>query len=174
MRLEPLENRCLLTSYVLTDLGSLGGPFTTASDINASGQVVGRSETADRSNHAFLWTNEVMIDLGTLGGSYSQAIAINDLGQVVGNSKTPNGADAAFLLNPEDTNGDGSPDRWFRDFDGNGANDLMTALELPAGATSSYASDINNAGNVVGQAGGGTALLWTAAGVTDWARWGVA
>jgi probable HAF family extracellular repeat protein len=73
--------------YLLTDLGSLGGGFTTATALNDSGQVVGYSSTAQMYTHSFLYSGGVMKDLGTLGGSfYSYANGINSAGQVVGNS----------------------------------------------------------------------------------------
>jgi hypothetical protein len=50
---ERVEDRCLL-SYVLTDLGTLGGTYSFAAGINASGQVVGDSTTAAGNDHAFL------------------------------------------------------------------------------------------------------------------------
>ena len=81
---ETLERRRLL-SYSITDLGALGGAWSQANDINASGQVVGSSALANGSGRAFLWQNGGMIDLGSFGGS-SMALAINDLGQVVGES----------------------------------------------------------------------------------------
>lgn len=170
LQLEALEDRSLPSSYAVTGLGTLGGSVSSASDVSASGQVVGYSGTAAGTYHAFLWTGGTMTDLGTLGGANSFASAINDRGQVVGSADTPDGIGRAFLLTPEDSNGDGRPDRWFRDSDANGANDLMTALHLPFGATAGGASDINNAGAVVGQAsdaaGHLSALLWTAAGAT--------
>jgi probable HAF family extracellular repeat protein len=116
-----------------------------------------------------------MIDLGTLGGQHSYASAINDRGQVVGAGQTADQVYRAFLINPEDSNGDGSPDRWFRDLDGDGANDLMTALALPSGATSSGAADINSSGQVVDSAFYGerhSAVLWTAGGMTDLGTFG--
>ena len=59
---------------------------SSASDINAIGQVVGYCETADKSRkHAFLYCPGAgMKDLGTLGGRISAALHINDLGQAVG------------------------------------------------------------------------------------------
>jgi len=149
---EALEDRALPTTYLYTDIGTLGGTYSRSDDVNALGQVVCTSVTVGGSDHAFLWSGGALIDLGTLGGAWSAVSAINDHGQIVGSADTADGIRHAFLLSPEDTNGDGSPDRWFRDSNGNGANDLMTALQLPAGQTASIALDINNAGEVVGGA----------------------
>jgi probable HAF family extracellular repeat protein len=54
-----------------------------------SGQVLGGSQKADRSWHAFSWTSAGgLVDLGTLGGSYSCARGVNALGQIVGYAAT--------------------------------------------------------------------------------------
>ena len=53
-----------------TDLGSLGGRVTWAHAINAAGQVVGTSLTAEGDPHPFLWESGQMRDLGGLGGSW--------------------------------------------------------------------------------------------------------
>jgi len=87
--------------YSVTDLGTLGGPFSRANAINNQGQIAGGSLTAipDPTNpgstevHPFLWQNGVMTDLGTLGGpdaSYDfsgnvvGATGINERGQISG------------------------------------------------------------------------------------------
>jgi probable HAF family extracellular repeat protein len=72
------------------NLGTLGGTFTGASQINDVGQVTGSSQiTPGGSQHAFIYTGKpgaggAMLDLGTLGGSYSIGYGINNTGQVTG------------------------------------------------------------------------------------------
>ena len=131
---------------VQTPLGFLGGTadsrFSTASDVNEAGQVVGASTTDSGEVHAFLWQDGAMTDLGTLGGGRSEAVAVNDRGQVVGVSRTAAGDDHAFL--------------W--------QDGVMTDLGT-LGGHSSTATDINNAGQIVGRAstpdGRQHAFLWT-------------
>lgn len=81
----------------ITDIGTLGGPESSAVAINDLGQVTGWSYTGSGETHAFVWQDGVMTDLGTLGGSYRQAVAINELGQVVGRSSTVAGETHAFV-----------------------------------------------------------------------------
>ena len=106
------------STYTETNMGSLGGGFTDATAINASGQVTGYSNTDKQIQvscppqkygqpkkcfepieHAFLYSNGTMTDLGTLGGIGSEGLAINDSGQVVGWSQTKAGTSDAFLWN---------------------------------------------------------------------------
>jgi len=94
----------------MTDLGTLckGTPTVCGEEsealaMNARGQVVGWSKTADNKEHAFLWTSGIgMVDLGTLfeGGS-SHATAIDDAGQVAGTAERADGKVAAFVWLPE-------------------------------------------------------------------------
>jgi probable HAF family extracellular repeat protein len=78
--------------YSVTDLGTLGGSFTTGYGLNNSGQVVGGATTSPNdplTQHAFLYSNGQMTDLGVLPGyGRSQANGINDAGQVVGSASS--------------------------------------------------------------------------------------
>jgi probable HAF family extracellular repeat protein len=74
---------------VRTDLGTLGGSTSAARDVSDAEAVVGESELADGSQHAFYWQAGHMRDLGLLAGagfSYAGATGINNLGQIVGYS----------------------------------------------------------------------------------------
>ena len=123
------------TAPVVVDLGTLGGYYSTAIAVNATGFIVGNSQTATGAWHAFLWTsNGGMVDLGTLGGVGSEATAVNALGHVAGNSQTQSGDTHAFVWTPS-----------------MGMIDLGT---LP-GSTSSNATALNDSDQVVG---------WTARG----------
>jgi len=64
---------------VMTDLGTLGGPFSHASAINDQGQVVGTAQNGDGVYHGFLWENGRMTDLGAFTPS-----DINNRGQISG------------------------------------------------------------------------------------------
>ena len=140
----------------LQDLGSLGGQYAGARGINDLGHVVGYSFLAGNApSHAFLWAPGIgMQDLGTLGGYSSGASAINNADQVVGSSLAGplGGPDAletrAFVWTP-----------------GHGMQSLGS---LDAEFRQTYATDINNSGQVVGFAWSRTdsritrAFLWTA------------
>jgi probable HAF family extracellular repeat protein len=106
------------STYTEANMGSLGGGFTVATAINASGQVTGYSALAKQIQvpcapqqygqpkkcfepieHAFLYSNGTMTDLGTLGGTGSEGLAINDAGEVVGVTQTKAGTSESFLWN---------------------------------------------------------------------------
>lgn len=71
------------------DIGTLGGTFSSASDINDAGGIVGSSATSgDAFSRGFLYSGGAFTELGTLGGGYSAAIKVNELNHVVGESAT--------------------------------------------------------------------------------------
>jgi probable HAF family extracellular repeat protein len=93
-----------------------------------------------------------LIDLGGLGG-HSVAAAINQSGQVAGSTSVADGTSFPYVITPEDSDGDGKPDRWYRDDDGDGLNDLMITLGQLGGTpswTRAAAFAINDHGQVVG------------------------
>lgn len=93
----------LWTNGVITDLGTLGGAWSTALAINNLAQIVGRTEMGSqrgkRVYHAFLWTAAGgMSDLGFLpGGSSATAVDINDSGMIVGETVWSSGATRATI-----------------------------------------------------------------------------
>jgi probable HAF family extracellular repeat protein len=83
----------------MRDLGTLGAPFqsgqvlSSATGINAAGQIVGWAPTSDDvlgSRRAFLWENGRMRRLASLERVLSMATGINDVGRVVGQFGSPN------------------------------------------------------------------------------------
>jgi probable HAF family extracellular repeat protein len=117
----------------MIDLGSLGGTFGSTAEqvaLNNRGQVVGVSNLAgDVTGHAFLWPGEdgKMRDLGTLGGNYSEAKSINDAGEISGVAETADSIHGFFWKNGQ-----------------------MTDIGTLDGDCFSYAFEINNRGQVVG------------------------
>jgi len=132
------------------DLGYLeGGAYPYAKDVNDRGQVVGACDTTGALEHAFLWDHGGMVDLWASPGSawsgeWSVAEAINNRGDVVGAAQTSERNIHGFVW----TDGD--------------AIDLGTVGE----GQTSWAYDINERGQVVGQSGG-HAVLWEHGAVTD-------
>ena len=93
--LEPLEDRSLLSSYAITDIGAVQLDHSAYSGtqlrINnaATPQVIGASLGGLEGQHAFLWDSiHGRIDLGTMGqDNFSAAYGINDAGTVTGISE---------------------------------------------------------------------------------------
>ena len=79
----------LAQSYTITDLGTLGGLWSRAYDINNVGQITGMAllgASPCSVNAAFLWEDGEMINIGNLGGRCDGAIGrgINDRGEITG------------------------------------------------------------------------------------------
>ena len=96
----------------MIDLGTLGGRFSSAYDLNDSGLVVGSAQTSMSSSdtHAFVWSSAGgMKDLNTVvpgtGWTFQDARAINDRGQIAGFGLNPDGKVHAFLLTPSNDPG---------------------------------------------------------------------
>lgn len=73
-------------AYTVTDLGTLGGPASSAHAINASGEITGVADTDADNSAAFLYANGKMRSLGTLGGSVGVGFGIDASGKVAGYS----------------------------------------------------------------------------------------
>ncbi|MFT4540692.1 MAG: putative HAF family extracellular repeat protein [Planctomycetota bacterium] len=125
--------------YNFVDLGTLGGNASGALGLNDAGQIVGWSTIAgcttangEPCRRAFLWENGSMTDLGMLAGDEeSVARAINNSGVIAGTSES----DVLF---------------GFGTFHGTVWN-AGTPSALPdLGNGQSFASDINENGQVVG------------------------
>lgn len=165
----------------VANLGSFGPPCqaydSVAVGISNRNHVVGWADVDDGGTvHAFLVTpvngswyvdadgdlvNDLLVDLGTLdsGSTVSSATAVNDLGEVVGYTFVRSGRTNqttgltqagyhAFRVVPLDADNDGLEDTWF--VGTAPVNDLMEDLGT-LGGNNSWARDINNAGQIVGE-----------------------
>lgn len=102
LAMAPSATRAQQT-YHFTDLGTLGGTFSVANDLNNLGQIVGHSFTAQGRIRAFrtapgMPINPATDQLGHAGGvpQDSYAEGINDLGVVVGSGWTASGFHGLF------------------------------------------------------------------------------
>jgi probable HAF family extracellular repeat protein len=83
------------------DLGTLGGPFATAVDINDKGQIVGASgRAAGEGPRAWIWEDGKMTEIPTPAGARSGASDINNNGAVVGSWAMQRGRRHAFVATP--------------------------------------------------------------------------
>jgi probable HAF family extracellular repeat protein len=145
----------------MQDLGTLGGPDSTAAFVNDHGQIAGQSYTNSTVNPTtslptqdpFLWEHGEMADLGTLGGTFGFATGMNDRGQVIGVSNIAGDqSHHAFLWDKKD-----------------GMKDLGTLSDY---SDSSIPHWINDAGEIVGESvsasgTGSRAFLWKAGVLID-------
>jgi len=121
----------------MRDLGTLGGTQSQANGTSDSGIVVGGSSTAgDAAYHAFVWERGEMTDLGTLGHISSRAFAVNNEGQVIGSIWGADGNAHAII--------------WDRKYGMRQLNELLHPVS-GRGWSIAVVSDINNAGQIVGE-----------------------
>ena len=89
---------------VLIKLGTLGGDYASARDINARGQIVGWSLNGEGVTTAVMWDGDQIIDLGRPEGVDdlvpTDALAINSRGQIVGWGDPGDGSRRAYMWNP--------------------------------------------------------------------------
>lgn len=129
--------------YLITDLGTLGGIWSGASDLNDQGNVIGISSVSSSAQHGFIWDSDVMYDLGTPSPYLvSGANALNDSNQIAGYA---NGEfQSQYAYSWEDS--------------------IWTYLGTLPDLDYSSASDINNAHQIVGYSfmlgPGGGSLGW--------------
>src|SRR5450755_465286 len=168
--------------YTISNIGWLPGfgSFNVSpTGINGSGQVVGIAQYAHLNPHAFLWTREIgMQDLGP-----GEAYGINDSSYVTG-SDIPDCGFGAVVWKPDRSiQCLGIPEGWGRAINRHGEvtgfqawPNLSAFFWSPTTGVeyfrADYASDINDARQVVGRTSQGInawrAYLWTeASGVTD-------
>ena len=150
---NPVRHGFLWENGTMTDIGVPSGQYVHVSvtAINAGGTVVGYAShpgsPVESEFTAFTWNKNVGFQLlpNVLGTGRLFPLDINDSGRIVGTYET-----TPF----------GSPGSQTKPFYYDGT--VMTDLPVPPGfeTRAVYASQINNRGQIVGYAAGGTPITW--------------
>jgi probable HAF family extracellular repeat protein len=116
-----------------TNLGTLGGNFAQAWDINQKGQIVGESYTDGYSGQrGFIFTNGVMTEISLPTWRDAIAYNINEVGLVIGDANTESSGRQAWL------------------YDGTNISYLNDLVDDRNGFNMTYARGLNDAGQIVG------------------------
>jgi len=84
---QPQEDAFVWQNGQMTDLGNLGGGFSTPSAINRGGDITVISFDASNQHfQSFLWSNGTQYPLPTLGGDFVEASTLNDWDLITGAS----------------------------------------------------------------------------------------
>ena len=122
----------------ISNLGTLGGDYSGAFDINESGVITGVSWTSPintvGTTHGFKYVNGIMTDLGTVStpDGYARGEGINDAGEIVGRASLTTFIDSDKHLSYWEADG--------------------TLNSYVGPGTISSGNDINNNGLIVGYA----------------------
>lgn len=130
------------------ELELLGGPpgfiGSAAHDVNGSGQIAASAAVTPGATQAYRVTRSptglpIWTGLGTLGGGWSQALAINAESQIVGLATLPQASG-------------GDPRQRAFLWEGGVLRDLNFLIDSGAGFVLERANDINDRGEIVGEA----------------------
>ncbi len=170
-----VDHAFLFNNKIFTTVNDPDGVRTdTATGINDSGQIVGTYIDSSGHEHGYIDTNgqfRTIDDPLRAPGGFSEAVGINNAGQIVGDYQDSSGkfhgyfysngtyttldAPGAKSTSPAGINNHGDIVGSYRDL-GNTehgflySGGLYTTIDFPTDATETWASGINDAGQIVG------------------------